>query len=269
MRPCQNSITRHARITLALLTFAALWFSSGPVSAQILNGPAKRAIERHLGAAVVQTLLPSPVFYGDFDGDGRQDAVAFVYAGNAEGDGVRLDVLMFTGAEDGFRFLRKASSIAGENPRNVRIQPGRVSFVLMTPDPDDPDATRTKPYTIRTTTVAARLPAAPSDVQQTGSIARGMAGGMLGKRLCSVNGQIQFNGGQLVVQADGEPYIMTDVVFEGCDGKSCTYRQPQHSRVWVTTRQGAAIVVRGPIKLESDAGRLRLVDGTASYGPCR
>lgn len=268
MRPCQNSITRHARITLALLTLAALWFSAGPASAQILNGPAKRAIERHLGAGVVQTLLPSPVFYGDFDGDARQDAVAFVYSGAADGDGARLDVLMFTGTEDGFRFLRKTSNIAGENPRNVRIQPGRISFVLMAPDPDDPDATQSKPFSIRTA-VTARLPAAPTDVQQTGSIARGMAGGMLGRRLCSVNGQIQFNGGQLVVQADGDPYIMTDVAFEGCDGKSCTYRQPKHGRVWVTTRQGAAIVVRGPIEIETEAGLLRLVEGTATFGPCR
>ena len=92
---------------------------------------------------------------------------------------------------------------------------------------------------------------------------------MLGRRLCSVNGQIQFNGGQLVVQEDGEPYIMTDVAFDGCDATSCTYRQPRHGRVWVTTRQGAAVVVRGPVQLESEAGRPRLVDGTATYGPCR
>ncbi|WP_156640155.1 hypothetical protein [Bosea sp. PAMC 26642] len=282
-----------------ILTFLALGASSGPALAQILNGPAKRSIESYLGASAVQNLLPSPVFYGDFDGDGRDDAVAFVYAEDGDGDSVRLDILMFTGTERDFRFLRKAADVGGENPRNVRIRPGSISFVLTTPDPDQPDATRSKTYAIRTTRVRPQEVVRPSeqarqqeqppqgerpqerrpqaarprdvtiDVQETGSLAGGRPGGMLGRRLCSATGKIQFNQGQLVIEYLTEPYILTDVAFGGCQGETCTYRQPQHGRVWVTTRQGAAIIVRGPVQIASANGRMRLVDDVAIFGPCQ
>jgi hypothetical protein len=108
----------------------------GPALAEIAAGPAKRDIERHLGRSKTAKVLEAPVFYGDFNGDGQRDAVAFIYA-ETGGSGPSLDVLLFAGDGDGFRFFRKADGVFGENPRNVSVRPGAIDVTMTTLGPND------------------------------------------------------------------------------------------------------------------------------------
>ncbi len=109
---------------------------SGAAFAGVAEGPAKRDIERHLGRNKAAKVVDGPVFYGDFNGDGRRDAVAFIYA-ETGGNSLSLDVLLFTGEQDGFRFFRKAEGVFGQEPRNVAIRPGAIDVTTTTLGPKD------------------------------------------------------------------------------------------------------------------------------------
>lgn len=123
-----------SRILPAAAT-ALLLGLSGATLAEVADGPAKRDIERHLGRKAAR-VVEGPVFYGDFNGDGRRDAVAFIYA-ETGGNSTSLDVLLFTGGPEGFRFFRKAEGVFGEGPRNVAIRPGAIDVTLTTLGPRD------------------------------------------------------------------------------------------------------------------------------------
>lgn len=97
----------------------------------------------------IREVFSSPVFYGDFSGDGEQDAIAFVYHPSG-GNAANLDVLMFKGEGRGFRFFRKAEGIYGEDPRDVVIRPGAIDVTMTTQGPNDARCcpTLAKGYTI-------------------------------------------------------------------------------------------------------------------------
>lgn len=123
-----------SRILPAAAT-ALLLGLSGATLAEVADGPAKRDIERHLGRKAAR-VVEGPVFYGDFNGDGRRDAVAFIYA-ETGGNSTSLVVLLFTGGPEGFRFFRKAEGVFGEGPRSVAIRPGAIDVTLTTLGPRD------------------------------------------------------------------------------------------------------------------------------------
>ncbi|KUL93313.1 hypothetical protein DK26_23505 [Bosea sp. WAO] len=128
--------TFRARIFLAAATTLLIGAGfAGIARAEVADGPAKRDIERHLGRKAAR-VVEAPVFYGDFNGDGRGDAVAFIYA-ETGGNSTSLDVLLFTGGPDGFRFFRRAEGVFGEGPRNVAIRPGAIDVTLTTLGPRD------------------------------------------------------------------------------------------------------------------------------------
>ena len=120
---------------LPAAAMALLLGLSSATLAEVAEGPAKRDIERHLGRKAGR-VVEGPVFYGDFNGDGRRDAVAFIYA-ETGGNSTSLDVLLFTGGPEGFRFFRKAEGVFGEGPRNVAIRPGAIDVTLTTLGPRD------------------------------------------------------------------------------------------------------------------------------------
>lgn len=128
---------RQARVLRPVLAAALLGLGlPGAALAGIAEGPAKRDIERHLGRGKTAKVIEAPVFYGDFNGDGRRDAVTCIYA-ETGGNAASLDVLLFTGEAEGFRFFRKAAGVFGENPRNVAFRPGAIDVTMTTLGPND------------------------------------------------------------------------------------------------------------------------------------
>lgn len=100
--------------------------------------------------------LPWPIaFYGDFTGDGQDDAIVFVYrdiegaAGNFD-----LKVALFIGEGSTFKFLRYAPNIYGEQPRQPKFSHGVVELTTTMPRPGDPRCcpTGSKRYSIETGT---------------------------------------------------------------------------------------------------------------------
>lgn len=100
--------------------------------------------------------LPWPIaFYGDFTGDGQDDAIVFVYrdiegaAGNFD-----LKVALFIGEASNFKFLRYATNVYGEQPRQPKFSHGLVELTTTMPRPGDPRCcpTGSKRYSIETGT---------------------------------------------------------------------------------------------------------------------
>lgn len=84
----------------------------------------------------VKDHIDNTVFCGDFDSDGRADAIAFVnfaLGGNNQGH----EVVLFRNVSGTLRFLRRVRQIAGE-PESAAFLPGRVILDMTTMLPDDP-----------------------------------------------------------------------------------------------------------------------------------
>jgi len=80
--------------------------------------------------------IDNTVFCGDFDSDGRADAIAFVnhaLGGNNQGH----DVVLFRNVGGTLRFLRRVFPIAGE-PNAAAFSPGKVMLDMTTMLPEDP-----------------------------------------------------------------------------------------------------------------------------------
>jgi hypothetical protein len=78
------------------------------------------------------------VFRGDFTGDGRPDAIAFIYYPFQGGNGVGLDVSLFVNKDGKLVHRRKVEKIFGEGPANVVIKPGEIRVTLTTFNAGDP-----------------------------------------------------------------------------------------------------------------------------------
>lgn len=258
-------VSRRRRRPAFLVLVACMLAGLGAAEAreQVQNGPAKRDIERHLARMGIREVFSSPVFYGDFSGDGEQDAIAFVYHPSG-GNAANLDVLMFKGDGRGFRFFRKAEGIYGEDPRDIAIRPGAIDVTMTTLGPNDARCCPTleKGYTIEIS--SGSMPAG-----NRGAAGSSTDGGMLAQRLCNPAGHIQFRNGTLTIEAQGNVYRISNVVFEGCDGQGCRYRQKGARQAWVTTRQGPNVRVRGPLHDGGDGNDAALRNGVETYGPCR
>lgn len=76
-------------------------------------------------------------FYGDFTGDGLDDALAWILypsGGNSE----FLEVALFRNEGGRMVFYRSIDNIVGGNPRDVVFERGRITLTTTMPKPGDP-----------------------------------------------------------------------------------------------------------------------------------
>lgn len=89
------------------------------------------ARDRHGEPVHVQT------FYGDFTGDGLDDALAWVLypsGGNSE----FLDVALFRNEGGLMAYFRSIDNVFGGNPRDVVFDQGRITLTTTMPKQGDP-----------------------------------------------------------------------------------------------------------------------------------
>ena len=83
--------------------------------------------------------LQTHPFFGDFNGDGRNDALVVAYYANRDGgNSYEIKVMLFEGQAGGFRFIRAVQDVYGEAPRAAKFARGQVRITLMTLGPNDP-----------------------------------------------------------------------------------------------------------------------------------
>ena len=131
------------RKSAAALTMTGLVVLSGvPAAAEDgqWRGAARAEIRAFVKKQKGDVDLPYPIaFYGDFNGDGQEDAIAFIYreiegaAGNVD-----LKVALFRGAGGKYRFLRYAPDVFGFEPRDAKFSNGLVEITTTMPRPGDP-----------------------------------------------------------------------------------------------------------------------------------
>lgn len=79
---------------------------------------------------------PVEIFYGDFNGDGAQDALAWVlYSGG--GNSALLDVALFRNQGGRMTYYRSAADVYGSEPQNVVFATGRITLTSTMPRPGD------------------------------------------------------------------------------------------------------------------------------------
>ena len=83
--------------------------------------------------------LPHPIaFYGDFNGDRREDAIVFIYRDIAGAAGnFDLRVALFEGSEGRYRLLRLVPGVYGTEPRQVAFSNGLIEITTTILRPED------------------------------------------------------------------------------------------------------------------------------------
>ena len=76
-------------------------------------------------------MLSTRVFCGDFDGDGRADAIAFVFYNPAGGNGVFDKVVLFRNVAGVLRYVRSVPNIIGD-PQAASFRRGGVELDMLT-----------------------------------------------------------------------------------------------------------------------------------------
>lgn len=80
---------------------------------------------------------PVQTFYGDFTGDGLDDALAWVlYPSGGNSD--FLDVALFHNEGGLMNYYRSVDNVFGGNPRDVVFEQGRITLTTTMPKPGDP-----------------------------------------------------------------------------------------------------------------------------------
>ncbi|HEU0220906.1 MAG TPA: hypothetical protein VFR34_01660 [Paracoccaceae bacterium] len=77
-------------------------------------------------------------FTGDFTGDGRPDAIAFIYYPFEGGNSFGIEVSLFRNENGRLVHLRTVDDVFGTEPRNARIRKGRIEVTTTMPKPGDP-----------------------------------------------------------------------------------------------------------------------------------
>ncbi len=97
-------------------------------------------------------LLGDPtIFYGDFNGDGAADALAWAdYA--TGGTSANHGVALFRNDSGRMTFVRTVDDVYGMEPRDAHFSNGRITLTTSTVGPNDPLCCPTQPHqwTIRT-----------------------------------------------------------------------------------------------------------------------
>jgi len=80
---------------------------------------------------------PVQTFYGDFTGDGLDDALAWIrYPSGGNSD--LLDVALFRNERDQMTYYRSIDNVFGGDPRNVVFEQGRITLTTTMPNPGEP-----------------------------------------------------------------------------------------------------------------------------------
>lgn len=148
------SMTRHFRFLLAAAFFLGGSTQSFAKDDQ-WNGPGRAAIKAFVkkrGGLVEDVSFPI-AFYGDFNGDGNEDAVVFIYSPiPGAASGVDLKVALFKGQGGKYKFMRYVPNIYGQEPRNVVFSDGKVEVTTSILGDNDAHCCPSHPkkYTIKT-----------------------------------------------------------------------------------------------------------------------
>jgi hypothetical protein len=88
---------------------------------------------------------PIDTFYGDFNGDGAPDGLAFAYF-DIGGSGAGLDVSLFENRDGHMAHLRRVDEVLGQEPRGARFERGRIFVTTTVLGPGDPRCCPTKAH---------------------------------------------------------------------------------------------------------------------------
>ena len=80
---------------------------------------------------------PVTTFYGDFSGDGVDDALAWIFYPSG-GNSDFLHVALFRNDGGTMNFYRSINDVFGGDPRNVVFETGRITLTSTMPAPGDP-----------------------------------------------------------------------------------------------------------------------------------
>ena len=118
------------------------------------QGPARAELKSFMLRQKAIVDIPARIaFYGDFDGDGQEDALLFMYIPiEGAASGVDLDVALFRGNAGRYKFFRKVPEIFGQSPHNVSFTNGKIDLTMKVPRQGDAHCcpTGSKSFTIRT-----------------------------------------------------------------------------------------------------------------------
>lgn len=129
-------------LAFAVLSAGASLVAFNQASAQPiegLHGPAVPAIEAEIRARDISDVFEANVFYGDFDDNGREDAISFVYY-PSDGNSFMLATWIWRQGENGYTLLRAPSTdeIFGIEPRDFAFAQGAVEVTTTVPTANDP-----------------------------------------------------------------------------------------------------------------------------------
>lgn len=115
----------------------ALSNCAGPSATTARSAAALPEPVRAYAAARYGEAIDIRVFPGDFTGDGRADAVAFIYYPSGPNN-FSLDVSLFEARDGRLAHRRRVQNVFGTEPRDVVIAPGRITVTTTTLAPGDP-----------------------------------------------------------------------------------------------------------------------------------
>lgn len=233
------------------------FFLTGAASeAQELKGPAAAAIRQKLGGDA-KRILVSEVFYGDFSGDGLDDAFARIFLNFEGGNSFYIRNMIFLNDAGKYGFISEAEKPYGQEASKVRFSKGRITLQTKVSGPNDARCcpTKVEKWTINVPLGETGV-AAPTAGGKTGT---------LGKRWCGQGMEaVEFSrDGGLFIHAGKSISTFDGVTFEGCTGMTCTYVKKDGGYVWKSHRNGSFVSVTGPMYVGS-----KLVLATAEFGSC-
>ncbi|MET7246553.1 hypothetical protein ABZT49_24650 [Methylobacterium sp. EM32] len=77
-------------------------------------------------------------FFGDFTGDRQEDALTVsYYHPKGGGNSYSIEVSLYRGAGNGFRFIKTVPDVYGQSPRAAKFSRGQVRITLTTLGPND------------------------------------------------------------------------------------------------------------------------------------
>lgn len=116
---------------MRLLILSCIALFATPAFACENSGPAAGFVEQHW-LSQMGSGRQTCIFYGDYTGDGADDAVAFFYYEKPDhglyqrpGDGVVVEAALFRRVGGSYRFDGSAD-VGGQNPRNVSFGDRKV-----------------------------------------------------------------------------------------------------------------------------------------------
>jgi hypothetical protein len=129
---------KHVMLSLAVTTFLAC----SPQTEEVSGERARLAYNATILAWAHEqcgeyVFYPVQTFYGDFTGDGLDDALAWIlYPSGGNSD--LLDVALFRNERDQMTYYRSVDNVFGGDPRNVVFEQGRITLTTTMSNPGEP-----------------------------------------------------------------------------------------------------------------------------------